>query len=91
MSTKNNPGKYPCYERAEPDEPMFVLLGRDPIASFLITTWARVRQEMGKDEEQSREAYLTAFVMQKWAESKGKDIAATRKAVAKVLRNTSLL
>ena len=29
MGTKNNPGKFDCYEHAKPDEPMFVLLGRD--------------------------------------------------------------
>ncbi|HAW11807.1 MAG TPA: aspartate decarboxylase, partial [Chloroflexi bacterium] len=30
MGTKNNPGKFDCYDDAHPDEPMFVLLGRDP-------------------------------------------------------------
>lgn len=29
MGTKNNPGAFDCYANAEPDEPMFVLLGRD--------------------------------------------------------------
>lgn len=27
MGSKNNPGKYDCYEAADPDEPMFILLG----------------------------------------------------------------
>ena len=34
MATKNNPGKFDCYTNAEPDEPMFILLGRDPVARF---------------------------------------------------------
>lgn len=41
--TKNNPGPFNCYERAEPDEPMFVLLGRDPCASFVVEFWAMLR------------------------------------------------
>jgi hypothetical protein len=43
MSTKNNPGKYDCYAKAAPDEPMFVLLARDPVAPFLVSLWAKVR------------------------------------------------
>lgn len=43
MGTKNNPGKFDCYENAEPDEPMFTLLGRDPVAPFLVSLWAKVR------------------------------------------------
>ncbi len=41
MGTKNSPGDYDCYESAEPDEPMFVLLGRDPQAATLVRRWAR--------------------------------------------------
>lgn len=29
MGTKNNPGEFDCYANAAPDEPMFILLGRD--------------------------------------------------------------
>lgn len=29
MGTKNNPGKYDCYAKLEPDEPHFVLRGKD--------------------------------------------------------------
>jgi hypothetical protein len=31
MGTKSNPGPFDCYAKAEPDEPMFVLLARDPL------------------------------------------------------------
>lgn len=41
MGTKNNPGEFDCYANAEPDEPMFVLLGRDSLAPELVARWAR--------------------------------------------------
>lgn len=43
MGTKNNPSKFDCYANAHPDEPMFVLLGRDPFAADLVEEWARRR------------------------------------------------
>lgn len=43
MGTKNNPGKFDCYTNAEPDEPMFVLLGRDRLAAHLVSIWSKVR------------------------------------------------
>lgn len=42
MGTKNNPGEYDCYESADPDEPMFVLLARDELAPDLVRHWAAV-------------------------------------------------
>ncbi len=41
MGTKNNPGEFDCYESADPDEPMFVLLARDPLAAGLVRRWAK--------------------------------------------------
>ena len=32
MGTKRNPATYDCYDKAEPDEPLFVLLARDAAA-----------------------------------------------------------
>jgi hypothetical protein len=43
MGTKDNPGKFDCYHNALPDEPMFILLGRDPWAPDLIELWAEKR------------------------------------------------
>lgn len=45
MGTKNNPGAYDCYANALPDEPMFILLGRDPSAPTLVAEWANEREE----------------------------------------------
>ena len=32
MATKTKPGAFDCYSKAEPDEPVFTLLARDPSA-----------------------------------------------------------
>lgn len=43
MGTKNNPGKFDCYEKALPDEPVFVVLARDPEFARLVRNWAESR------------------------------------------------
>jgi hypothetical protein len=43
MGTKNSPGKFDCYQAADPDEPMFVLLGRDEKAPGIIREWVEKR------------------------------------------------
>ncbi len=66
MATKNNPGKFDCYANAEPDEPMFVLLGRDPAAPEAIFQWASERVRARKNEggdEQITEAIECAAAM----------------------------
>lgn len=45
MGTKNKPGVFDCYDAAEDDEPMFVLLARDPDAPDRVEEWARRRFE----------------------------------------------
>ena len=45
MGTKNTPGTYDCYAHALPDEPMFVLLARDPDFERLVTEWAQRRRQ----------------------------------------------
>ena len=65
--TKNNPGKFDCYSKAEPDEPMFVLLARDPAARATIEAWISTRKEMGYNEpEKIREAINCAYEMERW-------------------------
>ena len=46
MGTKNNPGQFDCYANAAPDEPMFILLGRDPHAHAAVRKWANDRMVM---------------------------------------------
>lgn len=66
MGTKNNPGKYDCYTKAEPDEPMFVLLARDPLAPLLVEIWAREAAERGTDSTKIEEAKKCALDMVGW-------------------------
>lgn len=44
MGTKQNPGEFDAYAKALPDEPMFILLGRDANAPALILDWIMERQ-----------------------------------------------
>jgi hypothetical protein len=46
MSTKKHPGPFDCYERAEADEPMFILLARDPSAPAMVEQWAAKRAHL---------------------------------------------
>jgi hypothetical protein len=46
MGTKSNPGAWDCYANAEPDEPMFILLGRDPHAGAAVRKWAADREAL---------------------------------------------
>jgi len=67
MGTKNNPGAYDCYEKAEPDEPMFVLLARDPVAPNCVRAWINhVRATGDLSEEKAAEALACADAMEVW-------------------------
>lgn len=72
MGTKNNPGAFDCYANAEPDEPMFTLLGRDPMAPLIVTLWAEMRALSGEDAAKCKEARDCAIAMFRWAITKGK-------------------
>lgn len=72
MGSKNNPGSYDCYANAEPDEPMFVLLGRDRHAPTLARLWAILRAKDDEDIGKVGEALDCADKMDKWREKIGK-------------------
>jgi hypothetical protein len=72
MGTKNDPGKFDCYANAEPDEPMFILLGRDPMAGALVREWARWREASGEAAEITKEARDCAVLMDAHAIARGK-------------------
>lgn len=68
MASKNNPGAYDCHANADPDEPMFVLLGRDPVAASVVRFWALMREALEYDEpEKAAEARACANAMETWA------------------------
>ena len=64
VGTKNNPSKFSCYDKAEPDEPMFTLLARDPMAPTLIRMWAA--QKWQEHPEKVTEARDIADSMDAW-------------------------
>lgn len=72
MGTKNDPSEFDCYAAAEPDEPMFVLLARDPLAPALVVEWARRREQAAIDEggeldpAKTLEARACAQAMRAW-------------------------
>ncbi len=72
MGTKNNPSAWDCYKAANPDEPMFVLLGRDPSAGLLVRLWARIREQRGEDPAKIAEALVVADQLDAWAKKLGK-------------------
>ena len=74
MGTKQSPGEFDCYASAEPDEPMFVLLGRDKHAPTLVWLWATLRELDGENPATVAEARLCAAEMLKWAHDHGRPV-----------------
>ena len=72
MATKNNPGQFDCYANAHPDEPMFVLLGRDKHAAALVRMWAIMRHADGEHIDKVQEAFACAELMRQYASNLGK-------------------
>lgn len=68
METKAEPNRpNACYAKALPDEPMFILLGRDPDAPATIEFWARKREHRPNDDaDQIDDARLDATAFQNW-------------------------
>jgi hypothetical protein len=73
MGTKETPGTYDCYAAALPDEPLFVLLARDPSAPRLLREWAKWRETAIKhgdrpptDTPMVRSARVCADQMEEW-------------------------
>lgn len=66
MGSKSQPGKFDCYANADPDEPMFILLGRDPMAAFLVEQWADLREWQNEDPDKVAEARECARKMRDW-------------------------
>ena len=89
MGTKNNPGKFDCYAKAEPDEPMFVLLARDPIASFLVDLWRQMHLRLNGNgstsAQKADEAHQCVLAMEKWADHHNIDLASARHAFVELV------
>jgi hypothetical protein len=72
MGTKNNPGAYDCYANAHPDEPMFILLGRDKFAGSLVELWAEARESDDENATKVQEARDCAGEMREACRATGK-------------------
>lgn len=70
MGTKNKPGAFDCYKAAGPDEPMFVLLARDPLAPDLVRQWADRRATARGNDEKVAEARQCADAMTAWQQGR---------------------
>jgi hypothetical protein len=67
MGSKLEPGAWDCYANAAPDEPMFVLLARDPMAPAIVRRWAAHRElDPGTPRAQVQEALDCAAAMEAW-------------------------
>ena len=76
MGTKNNPGKFDCYAKAHPDEPMFTLLDRDPVAGVLVRMWLTLRSRTAdsqREHEKLREAQEVCGAMETWCRDVGRE------------------
>lgn len=62
MSTKNHPGQFRCFEAALPDEPMFVILGRDPAGPATVEFWAQERVKQEKVHERDDQDRIKAAI-----------------------------
>jgi hypothetical protein len=73
MGTKNNPGRFDCYTYAEPDEPMFIVLGRDAAGPMAVRAWIDQRIASGKnkpDDQQIVDAREIADAMEQYRASR---------------------
>ena len=84
MGTKNQPGDYDCYANAHPDEPMFVLLGRDPCAPACVGLWIKMSEARGTAAEKVAEARRCADAMRAWRQGSEPSGPMTRLAEERV-------
>lgn len=66
MGTKSEPSRHDGYAKAEPDEPVFTLLARDPMAPQLIRLWAAQRWSEHEDPSVVADARRIADAMEEW-------------------------
>jgi hypothetical protein len=90
MGTKNDPGKYDCYAKAEPDEPIFTLIARDRHAPTLIWLWSTLRELDQDAPEKVAEAREVCAAMLQWQIDRGRLVqglgAAALAAVFELIR-----
>ncbi|MCK5615395.1 hypothetical protein KAR91_76735 [Candidatus Pacearchaeota archaeon] len=72
MSTLNNPGPHDCLKKVHPDEPIFVLCARDPLAPRCVRKWAydALQRNDGTKIDKINEALKTADEMEEWQKNR---------------------
>jgi hypothetical protein len=55
-----------CYDKADPDEPIFVLRAQDALAARTVLFWAEEANKAGADSSKVAEARKCAAAMEKW-------------------------
>jgi hypothetical protein len=89
MWSKTNPGPFDRYAAAEPDEPLFVLRGSDPVSTLLVSLWTGVRNVMGANRpDEALDAIQCSLALEQWARSHGGDVNRALQGFLRVLRNT---
>lgn len=81
MGTKRNPGAHDCYHKAEPDEPLFVLLARDKYGPTLVWLWATLRELDGERPAKVAEARVCVDTMLQWQNEHDLEVAGLGVAV----------
>lgn len=64
VSTKETPGPFDALVKAEDDEPIFTLLGRDPCAPATITEWTRLRRRAALSQFMDRSSKRAQTALQ---------------------------
>jgi hypothetical protein len=66
--SKTSPGPFDRYAAAEPDEPLFILRGSDPVAALLVSTWVGVWGVLGGNTAAAvQDALQCSLAMEAWA------------------------
>lgn len=74
MGTKREAAPSDCYLKAEPDEPLFTLIARDPLAPGIVRAWALARENArGAEDPKVEEARELADRMDAWRMAKTGD------------------
>jgi hypothetical protein len=86
MGTKLKPGTFDCYANAKPDEPMFILLARDPLAPILVKLWADLREHAAGNPSKVAEARMCALAMKQWRQTQQADPPASAEEPIELLK-----
>jgi len=69
MSTKRDGD--PSYDKAELDEPIFVLRAQDTLAPSVVEFWVQVAKARGVPPHKIEDAWLCAVRMRRWQKAHG--------------------